>query len=465
MSTAVMSKSQMASIQGLVGDTKSMLSAAELQRMRDISMKDEERVAKQKAEYAKTNADKLSKSQARKTKMLELEAQRKLAVPPSEVEQQKLKEKAAMLSAADKQMAEELDDVKKMNQMMLYSKVVTIRDAQLNEKKVIQKEKLEEERRLDTVMEVERLKALTMYSERERRRHEDQKNGASVIITQMAERERERVRQLELQDQEREAMLRQNEELKSEELRQMVAKKEAGKKLLEQVAASNAEQIELKKAEKERAKTEDLMIEVYLRQREKRDQARMQLEEGIKAEKERETAILRAQQEKMKDKQAELDALRAKRAAEESERQWRKTQQLAAEREQTILRSLDQAREAQKLEKERRLIEQAQQEKEEFDRILRVQREAESAESMAKTKKLYASKEHMQELQAQILMNAEVRKKNRMEFLDEGVQQRAQMEADRLKLEGIKSDKIRVLESAGVPQKYMVDLAHKKFTS
>ena len=28
------------------------------------------------------------------------------------------------------------DDVKKMNQMMLYAKVVTIRDAQLNEKKV-----------------------------------------------------------------------------------------------------------------------------------------------------------------------------------------------------------------------------------------------------------------------------------------------------------------------------------------
>ena len=75
----------------------------------------------------------------------------------------------------------------------------------------------------------------------------------------------------------------------------------------------------------------------------------------------------------MKDKQAELDALRAKRAAEEAERQWRKSQQLAAERESTILASLNQAREAQKLEKERRLIEQAQQEKEEFDRILHVQ--------------------------------------------------------------------------------------------
>merc|ERR1719231_957526 len=135
-------------------------------------------------------------------------------------------------------------------------------------------------------------------------------------------------------------------------------------------------------------------------------------EETIKAEKERETARLRAKQEKMKDKQAELDALRAKRAADEAERQWRKSQQLAAEREATIQASLDAAREAQKLEKERRLIEQAQQEKEEFDRILRVQREAEEVEHGAKSKKLMAAHEHMEELQAQIMMNAEVRKKN-----------------------------------------------------
>merc|ERR1711988_2063238 len=97
--------------------------------------------------------------------------------------------------------------------------------------------------------------------------------------------------------------------------------------------------------------------------------------------------------------------------------------------------------------------------------ILRVQRQAEEAENVSKVKKLYASKEHMNELQAQILMNAEVRKKNRMDFLDEGVQQRSRMEADRLKLEGIKSDKLRTLECAGVPAKYTVDLTNKKFTN
>jgi hypothetical protein len=146
------------------------------------------------------------------------------------------------------QLSEELDDVKKMNQMMLYAKVVTIRDAQVpaapppppplpchpsppslpppprrpalptlhanparlaqlptsplgagnaplaltptppppththttplplpprpsqcTEKKVIEKERQEEERRLDTIMEIERLKALQMYSEREKK--------------------------------------------------------------------------------------------------------------------------------------------------------------------------------------------------------------------------------------------------------------------------------------------------------
>ena len=61
-------------------------------------------------------------------------------------------------------------------------------------------------------------------------------------------------------------------------------------------------------------------------------------------------------------------------------------------------------------------------------------------------------------------MNAEMRKKNRMDFLDEGVQQRSKIEADRLKLESIKSEKLMTLRTAGVPEKYTVDLANKKFS-
>ena len=56
--------------------------------------------------------------------------QRKAEVPLSDIEQAKAAAKVATLTSAEMQLSEELDDVKKMNQMMLYAKVVTIRDAQ-----------------------------------------------------------------------------------------------------------------------------------------------------------------------------------------------------------------------------------------------------------------------------------------------------------------------------------------------
>lgn len=52
------------------------------------------------------------------------------------------------------------DDVKAMNKMMLYSKVVTIRDKQLEENKRLEKDWAEEQKRLDLLMEIERLKDL-----------------------------------------------------------------------------------------------------------------------------------------------------------------------------------------------------------------------------------------------------------------------------------------------------------------
>lgn len=54
-----------------------------------------------------------------------------------------------------------------MNQMVLYSKVVTIRDKQLQENKLLEQEWLEEQKKLDLMMEIERLKSLKVAEERE----------------------------------------------------------------------------------------------------------------------------------------------------------------------------------------------------------------------------------------------------------------------------------------------------------
>jgi hypothetical protein len=78
------------------------------------------------------------------------------------------------------QLDEEHDDVKHMNQMVLYSKVVTIRDKQLEE--TIEREWVEEQKRLDIMMEIERLKGLKVAEEREIIRQQAQRKGATVII-------------------------------------------------------------------------------------------------------------------------------------------------------------------------------------------------------------------------------------------------------------------------------------------
>lgn len=72
-------------------------------------------------------------------------------------------------------MDNELDDVKQMNQMVLYSKVVTIRDKQLEENKKLEKEWIEEQKKLDLMMEIERLKVLQEEEEREVRKAQARK--------------------------------------------------------------------------------------------------------------------------------------------------------------------------------------------------------------------------------------------------------------------------------------------------
>ena len=57
-----------------------------------------------------------------------------------------------------------------MNQMVLYSKVVTIRDKQLDENKRLESEWVEEQKKLDLMMEIERLKVLQEEEEREVRK-------------------------------------------------------------------------------------------------------------------------------------------------------------------------------------------------------------------------------------------------------------------------------------------------------
>lgn len=87
-------------------------------------------------------------------------------------------------------------------QLILNAKCHAIRDAQLIEKVEIKKEQLEEEKRLDEMMEVERLKALKEYEEREKVAHFERLKGAKVIQLQITDNEQSRLLDEERKDQE-----------------------------------------------------------------------------------------------------------------------------------------------------------------------------------------------------------------------------------------------------------------------
>merc|ERR1719316_2344556 len=370
----------------------------------------------------------------------------------------------SVLERAKQMLDEDMDDVKHMNQMMLYSKVVTIRDAQIQEKRAVQAEREEEERQLDMMMEIERLKALKMYEEREKARLDDQRRGAQVIVEQIKDRQAQRMREEESRDQERAFILKQIEALKAEEVEQQKQKKMAAARLMSEVNAANTAAMKIKEEKMLAEKLEEQKIIEYQENKELRERELEEEKQRLAGEKEAETARLRAMQEKAQDKAAEMDALRAKRAMEAAERAAREKEKQERLRQEAINKEMNSARKQQQAEKERRLGEQAKFERDEFERIIEVQLQQEEAERQRQSEEKQMLKQHASELRSQINAREEKALQERRDFLEEGNIVRATIGSERRKLEKIKGMKIDELKKTGVPEKYWAELARKKIS-
>jgi len=442
-----------------------VIAASELNRLRENSKlltRDEE--IEQKQIQQAGSQERMQKAVARKAKIMQMEEERKKNALLGGKEKELKSQKNGVLENAKRMLDEGMDDVKHMNQMMLYSKVVTIRDAQIQEKRMVQSEKEEEERCLDAMMEIERLKALKMYEEREKERLQDQRRGAKVIIEQIKDRQAQRMREEEQRDQERAFILKQIESLKAEEVEQQRQKKLASERLMGEVNHANGAAMKIKEEKMLAAELEEQKILEYQEAKEAREAELEAQKAAIAAEKEAETARLRAQQEKNADKAAEMDALRAKRAMEAAERAARQKEKMERDRQEAINGELAVARKQQQAEKERRLGEQAKFERDEFERIIEVQLQQEEAERQRQAEEKAMRHQHCDELRHQISGREEKALQERRDFLEEGNTVRATIGSERKKLEKIKGRKIDELRKAGVPEKYCSELARKKIS-
>ncbi len=164
-------------------------------------------------------------------------------------------------------------------------------------------------------------------------------------------------------------------------------------------------------------------------------------------------------QENTADKQAEADALWARRAQEDYERAWRAREAKAAKKKKKMLQELMLARDGAGAVQ----AEAAQSEQLQFERILMVQRAAESAELQKEADADHKSLAHNEEIQRQISENEEQRaRRRRQEFLEEGAKMKYQKQLEIKRLEAIKQRKIAELQRSVVPEKYLAELQNKK---
>ena len=100
----------------------------------------------------------MAAANARKNKMQAQDRERQKNAP-LEVKI-KTYENNSLLANVQNAIDEGYDDVKGMNKLVLESKIMTVRDRQLEENRLLEQNWVEEQKRLDMMMEIERLKAI-----------------------------------------------------------------------------------------------------------------------------------------------------------------------------------------------------------------------------------------------------------------------------------------------------------------
>lgn len=185
-------------------------------------------------------------------------------------------------------MDENYDDVKAMNTLALQSKILTIREKQIEENKRLEQDWLDEQRRLDTMMELERLKALQAEFDREERAKQARLAGAQVLIEQIASRQEARNKELEMLEKEKLQLLQNIEKVKKEDEEVVRAKAHRVRVMQDEIKESNSQSLVLKEAARVAERKVEASILEHNRIQREREEAKIEAERRIREEKEKE---------------------------------------------------------------------------------------------------------------------------------------------------------------------------------
>ncbi|ELV10591.1 Coiled-coil domain-containing protein 19, mitochondrial, partial [Tupaia chinensis] len=390
----------------------------------------------------------------------------------SDLEEQAKERAQNLLQRANQLRMEQEEELKDMSkaqchsfistpQIILNAKCHAIRDAQILEKQQIQKELDAEEKRLDQMMEVERQKSIQRQEELDRKRREERIRGRRHIVEQMEKNREERSLLAEQREQEKEQMLEYIEQLQEEDLRDMERRHQQKLKMQAEIKRINDENQKQKAELLAQEKLADKLVMEFTEKKMAREAEFEAEQERIRREKEKEIARLRAMQEKAQDHQAEQDALRAKRNQEAADREWRRKEKEKAQKKIETEAKLRKSRLEQVAFKEHTVAVQVQRDRDEFERILRAQREQIEKERLEEEKAATGRLQHANELRRQVRENQQKQVQSRIATFEEGRRLKEEAEKRRERIDSIKKKKLEELRAAGLPEKYCIEAERK----
>lgn len=304
----------------------SLLSKHEFDNIRDFAFtlsKDDKRLKAKQESLEREEEDR--QFQERKAHMARLQELHKssLAGPSINFEQEAQDNRNRLQRLRDEALLNSMDEVKAMDKLVAYAKAAYVREKQVNEKKRIMQQRVEEEKRKDLMMEVEWAKGMAKQEEDYARRKATAMVGKEVIVGQIMERELERMKEKELMAREGEDMLRKLKQREVEEIEEAEKKLFKQKEIWNEMIENNKSQVLLREEkEREEILENQRIMDYTLKKQESEDQKRQE-KLRLRQEKEHETNKLREKQERVQDRNKELDDLKARRAVEKAERAYR----------------------------------------------------------------------------------------------------------------------------------------------
>ncbi|XP_018318651.1 cilia- and flagella-associated protein 45-like [Agrilus planipennis] len=394
-------------------------------------------------------------------KKAQLEQKPKPGSTLNQAEDEATKKSLYLLQRAFELRQEQEDEVKAANSIILASKCLAIRQAQLTEKEVIKRELEEEDRRLDMMMEQRRQMAI---NEEERKRQEQKEKNRTFVgamMQQIKENEISRLMETEAKEEESRNINRALIAMRREDDEKEKAKREKQKQIREEFNRNNKELEKYKLIEREEEKITEMRVQEFMRKKaEREEQLEREIQEG-KAAKEKEIARLRAMQERAADQQAAADELNAMRIQEEVEREWRDKQKAIAKRKADAEEELkrDRARQMEDIRKGQAL--EIARERQEFFQVAKVQQEEYNKEQEKKRKQREAAVCHRKELLKQINEKELERIEKQKQKFEEGEAIRLEQEIRSLNIKQILKKKVETLKQNNVPKKFVTDVARQ----